>query len=565
MLSLQYSLVDKKLHISQSWKPLRIFIITIVVFAGIRNSCSQSITNKDVGLPEYGTFSAGSVDSIQLDNTNLHIEIPLVTIPQRGKLDVSYKLIYDSRSFTIRSVCPPKGNSCIYTVGPSGDFALHLVGPKSVTAGYTPTTTCSPSGTVGSAVMSSDYYIVDQHNTIHSIPSLLTYCCNYPAGTGPFTTGLADDGSGWALTIDRAGNPFSIKDINGTSYPADISRTYPRVIAEDSNGNELILPTSTSSTFTDTLGRFQPIVSSGTAMPSGFTFYDANGVQQTVQFTYTSVPVNTALCQFSGAQSSDICRELAPTKNALSAVTLPDGRSYSIMYVQNSYGQPSSITLPDGGVVSWTWAAPYDKEGPVVTSRTVNDGATSYTWTYTRQADRTVTTYPNGDTETDVFTYLALPFPFQAVVPVTTSSIIATAASHLIKSTQTDYDTSGASGYLPVRETVHWYDSGLYSKKETDWTTQGSDVLSLPKNQRYYGFGAGAPGGLLKTVSTSYLFQNNSAYLSSNVLSTVASQDTYDSSGRQISYRGIYLTPPDTTGCGLIKFANGTGPTCTAC
>jgi len=29
--------------------------------------------------------------------------------------------------------------------------------------------------------------------------------------------------------------------------------------------------------------------------------------------------------------------------------------------------------------------------------------------------------------------------------------------------------------------------------------------------------------------------------------------------------RGIYLTPPDTTGCGLIKSANGTGPTCTAC
>jgi hypothetical protein len=29
--------------------------------------------------------------------------------------------------------------------------------------------------------------------------------------------------------------------------------------------------------------------------------------------------------------------------------------------------------------------------------------------------------------------------------------------------------------------------------------------------------------------------------------------------------RGIYLTPPDTTGCGLIKAANGTGPTCTAC
>jgi hypothetical protein len=29
--------------------------------------------------------------------------------------------------------------------------------------------------------------------------------------------------------------------------------------------------------------------------------------------------------------------------------------------------------------------------------------------------------------------------------------------------------------------------------------------------------------------------------------------------------RAIYLTPPDTTGCGLSKVANGTGPTCTAC
>jgi hypothetical protein len=29
--------------------------------------------------------------------------------------------------------------------------------------------------------------------------------------------------------------------------------------------------------------------------------------------------------------------------------------------------------------------------------------------------------------------------------------------------------------------------------------------------------------------------------------------------------RGIYLTPPHTTGCGLTKVAKGTGPTCTAC
>jgi NAD(P)-dependent dehydrogenase (short-subunit alcohol dehydrogenase family) len=35
--------------------------------------------------------------------------------------------------------------------------------------------------------------------------------------------------------------------------------------------------------------------------------------------------------------------------------------------------------------------------------------------------------------------------------------------------------------------------------------------------------------------------------------------------GRILFIRGIYLTPPSTTDCGLTKVANGTGPTCTAC
>jgi hypothetical protein len=33
----------------------------------------------------------------------------------------------------------------------------------------------------------------------------------------------------------------------------------------------------------------------------------------------------------------------------------------------------------------------------------------------------------------------------------------------------------------------------------------------------------------------------------------------------ELKNRGIYLTPPDTTDCGLTNVANGTGPTCTAC
>jgi len=34
---------------------------------------------------------------------------------------------------------------------------------------------------------------------------------------------------------------------------------------------------------------------------------------------------------------------------------------------------------------------------------------------------------------------------------------------------------------------------------------------------------------------------------------------------RQFAKVGIYLTPPNATGCGLTRVANGTGSTCTAC
>jgi len=30
-------------------------------------------------------------------------------------------------------------------------------------------------------------------------------------------------------------------------------------------------------------------------------------------------------------------------------------------------------------------------------------------------------------------------------------------------------------------------------------------------------------------------------------------------------FRGIYLTPPNATGCGLTRVANGAGSVCTAC
>ena len=54
-----------------------------------------------------------------------------------------------------------------------------------------------------------------------------------------------------------------------------------------------------------------------------------------------------------------------------------------------------------------------------------------------------------------------------------------------------------------------------------------------------------------RNLSICLKVRSSSPYLSRNAL-TVATN---------LSYRGIYLTPPDTTGWGLVKSANGAGPT----
>ncbi len=71
---------------------LILFVINPAAFS--QNPYTPDVGN--VGLPANGAFSGGSVDTVQLNNGNVHIDIPLLHLPGIG-LDTDIHLTYDSQ------------------------------------------------------------------------------------------------------------------------------------------------------------------------------------------------------------------------------------------------------------------------------------------------------------------------------------------------------------------------------------------------------------------------------------------------------------------------------------
>jgi len=73
------------------------------VLAG--SALAQDVTNEGaVGFPVHGVFSGSEFESVQMNNGNLHIEIPLWTVRGRG-LPVEMKMIYDNKGWTLLVNC----------------------------------------------------------------------------------------------------------------------------------------------------------------------------------------------------------------------------------------------------------------------------------------------------------------------------------------------------------------------------------------------------------------------------------------------------------------------------
>src|SRR5207302_9049298 len=111
-------------------------LILLIAFFSVPALAQDAINvanHNSIGFPQNGIFNGSDFDTVQLNNGNLHIEIPLWSLSGRG-LPTYLQLMYDSKSWGFHEDCHVNhftgDQTCDDTVrqSPAGHYVLTLAG-----------------------------------------------------------------------------------------------------------------------------------------------------------------------------------------------------------------------------------------------------------------------------------------------------------------------------------------------------------------------------------------------------------------------------------------------------
>ena len=479
---------------------------------------SQSVTNSNnTGYPPNAIIQGTEIESVQITNRNLHIEIPIYTSKGRAGLDVTYKFVLDSKGWTFSTQC----SQGVCTDHPNTDInsnvVLTLRDPLSTHLNSKGSNlTC---GGVHIYDLKSNVIFTETNGTKHHfLPDPVRSASTISPCDGTFSTYsqtlYADDGSGWIVTL----NP-------NFTFNQPIRKDGMAWGKTDSNGNSIAYVSQ--SALADTLGR---------ALNNDGSYVDTNGSLRSATVVNTTVPLQLLpLCSFSTA---DACTVTKTSMTAPSSITLPNGLAYTFTYAQDGGGEPLTMTLPSGGQVSWTWGA-WDRSGRQVSTRTVSANGVTGTWTYSAT---TVTDPANNDTR---YTYLSVPEGSNGVSYVSKIEYFSgsVAANQILKTVSTDYQLypwpNGFTIAVPIRKTTTWNGTNQVRKTETDFdilaVNGGTTTWSNPIETREYDWGTGSSGALARRTHFNYLHLQNSTYRTANTSNKPTSKIVYDGSGSTVA------------------------------
>ncbi len=612
----------------------------------------------NVGLPANGVFHGGSIDTVQLNNGNVHIDIPLLHLPGIG-LDTDIHLTYDSLVWNQATGPVSQTSSFIWTLVTMSRPPWQLKDPLT---GYlkrgqhTLNWNCAqisgnPNEGAGQNTDIDFTSFIDEDGSAHPLPlsGLL------PSGSSPVcalngitgnwptldTTGDSNNGyypvysidqAGYNYVADNNGNPVHFYDRHGTSFtfssssigsasglPAPLASTgnscsggacgstvnpggatnisyIPVVSAEDSNGNKISKVVSgTSTTIVDTVNRHiletytaaascptvptspapLPVMTDALVQtPNTIQYTDQNGTTQTITICYGLAPVSLEpICQTSTACGSTLGENTVTGSIVVpTSVALQNGDRYTFSYTPNpgdtySMGEITSITLPTGGTISYTYGAIAPGfAGRQVISRTVTANGQSGTWKYdyaytpgdqgvSSAATVTVTDPYSNDTvytctQSPTGLALASGVPPCYMVSEISYNGEALAGAPLVSKT-TGYTLVGAS-LMPTSEIVTWNSSGTTTETDTSWDSFTPPVhanywvsglgvyasaltLGNTMSKTVYDYGSGAHGNLISNTQYAYLHQGSTSYVAKNILDRVSKISVYNSATQNSS------------------------------
>ncbi len=552
-------------------RSLKLYVLTLMFVALKVLANAQNPVDLITGIQPFGTYHLSNIDSINVANGRMTVDIPLISYPQRGgQLQLNYVVHYHNTGKVLGGTtgCLPLviGSGCQVFPYDSGSFIIetHAISPSfgcSTGMGTCPAQLNLADGTIipMAAISGASYRTIDGSGyRLDTVPG-------YPLNQRPPSPNY-----GYTLI-----EPSGIRHI----APASGSP----VITEDTNGNQI---TSAGGLLTDTLGRTIPLpttttdytgcsgplpISSATAWnPPGI-----NGGTFTIKLCYVDIteimPPDQYLVQ----------PYYTTTSSQLQSVVLPNGATWTLQYATDGSGNITQITLPTGGTISYTWINPYYPTQPeynsypfAVATRTqnANDGTPPATWTYhyirvSGQAFPVVTivTDPEGNDIVHTFGGLGVGGTFYQET-MTQSYQGSSSGGTLLKTVTRDYQTAlaktpvsqvSAQTVVPIRTTTIW-PNGQQSKVEQDWDTGftvyestydsngnwtggtcntcGGSLYGIVTAAREYDFGNGAPAASpSRTISTPSWSLSNQAYLNNNILHLPSSKTILDASNATIA------------------------------
>ena len=384
------------------------------LFLGGISSAQNYLTS--TGTPAFAAPEPAEYGFVDSSNGNLHLELPVGSYQQRGtNRPAQILLTYDANKlWTIQT-----------TGGPAPFWNNDVEGAWTAQPLYGTLQTVAD----GNSQCIYDYTYAEPSGTQHPFPPNNAGC------GGPLKVdSLATDSSGYHIYVDLSqtkypSNVWTVYAPDGTmvyqngNLPKD--KNGNAIFVEDPNGN-YISSNYPNSSYLDTLGRWLN-TSNGFANP----IKNPNSQGTTSSYTTTWTGQVSLTTSFSQPGINECSKTLVCLVYLLQGITLPDGSSFSFTYDCDStsgvaacaspggqsayYGNLLSMTLPTGGVVSYTWTTvtdPYGNKHRWLTSRTSAGG----TWTYSVKnlstcsqsqvgcQQQVTSTNPNGDYTIYTFT-----------------------------------------------------------------------------------------------------------------------------------------------------------------
>ncbi len=365
--------------------------IAIAIVLANPNSCRAQSYVYEYGSYPWTTPMSVPGGYVDAGNGNLHIEIPIASIPERGHVPFVAKLVYDSHIWQqVSSVWQP--NNVINSW--SGWRLVTSAAAGTNFNNKVQSGTCTV--VVDKIEIHPSYYTYENFTWTapdgHLIPfgGITTYYSedNYCGTSVPTANALATDGSGYHLYVTNY--------TSATVYGPDGTQVYPNV--KDTNGN--YYSTNSNGDATDTLGR-TPIATTVSGSTVTYAVLNSQGTTSNFVVTTETIPVSTAFGQ-SGVTEYHSTAPSTDYLTVIESIALPDGTSYQFSYDQGltsgHYGVLTGMTLPTLGTVAYTHTNFKDSYGNqnLWAESSEWGGSTGGTWTYTPLV---LTSCPTGCTQ----------------------------------------------------------------------------------------------------------------------------------------------------------------------